>query len=112
MRLSTFLSKVRLAEKVDFNETMEIIDENYTFSPIQFKNGNTLNKAGENSGSCKLFAFAKVNNLSKTETLSCFGDYYLKVLKNPEGNDHQNIRNFMITGWEGITFEGKPLTKK
>jgi hypothetical protein len=28
---------------------------------------------GENSSSCKLFAFAEIQNLSEAATLSCFG---------------------------------------
>jgi hypothetical protein len=31
------------------------------------------------------------------------------VLKNPDGTDHQNIRNFMKHGWDGVRFEGEPL---
>jgi hypothetical protein len=33
-------------------------------------------------------------------------------LKNPAGTDHQNIRNFMKTGWNGIQFEGEALVSK
>jgi hypothetical protein len=34
-----------------------------------------------------------------------FGAYYFEdVLGNPNGTDHQNIRNFMKTGWDGIAF--------
>jgi HopJ type III effector protein len=32
------------------------------------------------------------------------------VLENPEATNHQNIRNFMKTGWAGISFEGTALT--
>ena len=46
-------------------------------------------------------------------TLACFGAFYTEdVLKNPDGTDHQNIRNFMKTGWDGIAFYGEPLTLK
>jgi len=31
------------------------------------------------------------------------------VLGNPQGTDHQNIRNFMKIGWIGIAFEGDAL---
>jgi hypothetical protein len=42
--------------------------------------------------------------------LACFGSYYRKdVLENPNGTDHQNIRNFMNRGWEGISFEKEAL---
>ena len=45
--------------------------------------------------------------------LACFGSYYFEeVLGNPEGSNHQNIRNFMKTGWNGIKFEGEALSEK
>ncbi|MFK7815738.1 MAG: HopJ type III effector protein, partial [Gammaproteobacteria bacterium] len=34
------------------------------------------------------------------------------VLQNPEGDNHQNIRNFMKTGWGGITFENDVLVAR
>lgn len=98
---------------VAFNEVIETIDSHFTFTPTAFQNGNTKNEAGQNSGSCKLFSFAKHYNLNKESTLACFGDYYRQdVLKNPEGTDHQNIRNFITFGWEGINFEGEALINK
>ena len=36
----------------------------------------------------------------------------IKIVKNPDGTNHQNIRNFMKTGWEGIAFYGSPLQLK
>jgi hypothetical protein len=32
-------------------------------------------------------------------------------LENPSGKDHGNIRNFMLTGWQGIHFEVPALNK-
>ncbi len=53
-------------------------------------------------------AFAKLHELSEAKTLALFGDYYRSdVLKNPEGSDHQNIRNFIREGWAGVAFEGE-----
>ena len=47
------------------------------------------------------------------KTGACFGAYYFEeVLENPEGTNHQNIRNFMKLGWDGIQFEGEVLTLK
>ena len=93
-------------EKIDFKEVIAFIEENFDFSPTRFINGNTVNEANENNGSCKVFSFAKLQNLSKEETLHLFGAFYREdVLKNPDGNDHQNIRNFMEFGWDGISFE-------
>ena len=100
-------------EAIQFSEIIALVDEKYTFTPTKFKNGNTINEAEQNSGSCKLFSFAKKQNLSKEETLACFGDYYrIDVLQNPIGTDHQNIRNFIEFGWDGIEFEDNALKEK
>ncbi len=114
MELNSFLQRLNDApDSVAFSGTMAVIDALYDFTPTSFKNGSLLNEAGQNNGSCKLFSFAKLNGLSQQQTLACFGDYYRKdVLSNPDGTDHQNIRNFMKTGWDGIRFEGEALTKK
>ena len=72
-----------------------------------------MNEAGENNGSCKVFSFAKLKGLNEEETLALFGDFYrTDVLANPEGSDHQNIRNFMQYGWDGIAFQGDALAEK
>lgn len=114
MSIPSFLQKIKQTPKtIDFTETLAVIDENYTFTPTAFQNGSQHNAAGENSGSCKLFAFAQLHHLSQEETLSCFGAYYFEeVLANPEGTNHQNIRNFIKTGWAGIQFEGTALVLK
>ncbi len=102
-----------LLNKKSFSETIAYIDSNYNFTPTTFKNGNQINNAGENNGSCKIFAFAKIHQLEKDQTLALFGSYYYEdVLKNPNENDHQNIRNFMIFGWDGILFESGALELK
>ena len=99
-------------ENIQFNDVISFIEKHYDFTPTLFKNGNT-NEANQNNGSCKVFSFAKLNNLSKEETLFLFGDFYRNdVLKNPDGIDHQNIRNFIQFGWDGISFEGEALRKK
>ena len=114
MGITSFLEKLKQTPKaIAFPETIAVIDENYDFTPTTFANGTQHNAAGENSGSCKLFAFAQLQNLSQAETLACFGAYYSdEVLGDPEGTNHQNIRNFMKLGWEGIHFEGEALTLK
>ncbi len=100
-------------ESVTFNDTMAAIDSLYEFTPTVFQNGELLNEAGKNNGSCKLFSFAKLHGLSQQQTLHCFGAYYRDdVLKHPEGTDHQNIRNFIKNGWAGIEFGGNALTRK
>ena len=109
-----FVEKVtKNPSSITFTETIAIIDSNYNFIPTAFKNGNHFNNVNENNGSCKIFAFAKINNLNKEATLTLFGNYYFDdVLKNTNGSDHQNIRNFMIFGWVEIVFNGEALELK
>ena len=114
MSIQAFLEKLNQSpETITFQETIAVIEENYNFEPTAFENGTLHNTAGENSGSCKILAFAEMNDLSESAALSCFGAYYFEdVLKNPQETNHQNIRNFMKTGWEGIGFYGSPLELK
>ena len=111
MNLESFLQTLNTRpDSIDFSDTMTIIDSLYNFEPCAFKNGNTHNAVNQNNGSCKLFAFAKLHELTEQQTLACFGQYYRNdVLNNPDGDDHQNIRNFMQSGWTGIEFESMPL---
>ena len=98
---------------VDFSTVMSVIDEHYEFTPTSFRNGQIDNAANTNNGSCKVFAFGQLHHLSEQSTLNAFGDFYrIDVLENPENDDHQNIRNFIKFGWQGIEFNSKPLTKK
>ncbi len=112
MTLEAFLVKLRSTPAaVEFNDTMAIIEANYTYTPTSFRNGDLHNAADQNQGSCKLLAFAQMNQLSESETLACFGAFYRDdVLQQPQGTDHQNIRNFMQTGWQGVAFDGPALT--
>lgn len=100
-------------ESVHFEDTITVIDSLYEFTPTRFKNGALVSEVGQNSGSCKIFSFARLQELTEPQTLNCFGDYYRKdVLQNPAATDHQNIRNFMQTGWSGIEFDGIALKAK
>ncbi len=114
MELKAFLQRLNDApDSISFEDTMAVIDALYEFTPTTFQNGSQLNEAGKNNGSCKLFAFARLHGLSQQQTLHCFGAYYRNdVLRHPDGTDHQNIRNFMQTGWVGIEFGGDALTPK
>ncbi len=110
----TLLDKIHNSpESISFAEVIAHIDANFVFSPTRFINGSAINEAGQNNGSCKVLSFAQLNNLTVDQTLSLFGDYYrVDVLGNPEGTDHQNIRNFMKFGWGGIKFDGVALSQK
>lgn len=114
--LDGFINRVKSGQCVDFKETMSVIADNYHYMPTEFSNGieqAVLNPAGQNEGSCKIFAFAKLHGLDKNQTLALFGDFYSEdVLENPDGTDHQNIRTFMRDGWDGIEFKSEALTRK
>ena len=114
MNFDAFLKNLHTTpDQIAFTDTIALIDALYDFTPTAFKNGELKNEQGQNNGSCKLFAFAKLQNLNEQQTLNCFGAYYRDdVLKNPEGSDHQNIRNFMKFGWDGIQYSGNALKLK
>jgi len=109
-----FITHIRAGKPVSFEQTMSMIDEHYQFAPTVFENGLgdhvVVNQAGENNGSCKIIAFARLHNLNQQQTLELFGDYYrINVLNDPEGTSHMNIRAFMKHGWDGITMRENPL---
>jgi hypothetical protein len=114
MQLDVFLTQLKnTPNTITFADTMAVIEANYNFTPTAFKNAGLKNAVDQNNGSCKIFAFGLLNRLTETQTLNCFGDYYRKdVLGNLHGDDHQNIRNFMKKGWQGITFESPALAAK
>ena len=118
MQVAEMLEQIKNNPKdVSFEEVMSVIGENYDYQPVAFTNGiegdQVINKAGDNEGSCRIFAFAKLNNLDESETLACFGTYYRNdVLKNEEGTDHSNIRTFIRHGWAGIHFDEPALVPK
>ncbi|MDD4958370.1 MAG: HopJ type III effector protein [Gallionella sp.] len=100
-------------DRVNFADTIAVIDAHYDFTPTAFRNGELDNAAGQNNGSCKVFSFAKLHQLTPQQTLHCFGSYYRDdVLQHPEATDHQNIRNFIKFGWDGVVFQGAALSAK
>ena len=99
-------------DTISFEQSISLIDSLYQFTPTAFQNGDLYNAAGENNGSCKILAFGLLHQLSEPQTLHLFGDYYRLVLETPQSDDHQNIRNFIRTGWSGVEFDQRPLQEK
>ena len=95
-----------------FADVIAFIEARYQHTPTAFQNGAQFNAATENQGSAKVFSFAQLEGLNQADTLSLFAEHYASVLATPEGTDHQNIRQFMQNGWDGVKFEGKALTAK
>ncbi|MFU8926474.1 HopJ type III effector protein [Acinetobacter puyangensis] len=96
----------------NFGDVIAYIDARYTHTPTAFTNGEQHNAADQNQGSAKVFSFAKLHGFDQAQTLSLFAEHYQAVLDTPNGTDHQNIRQFIKNGWEGVYFEGSALTVK
>jgi hypothetical protein len=117
LTIAQLLQQLRnAADSIAFHQVIETINTHYSYMPTQFSNGIgtdcITNAAGTNEGSCRIFAFAQLHNLSEQETLAGFGQFNRDVLQNPDGGDHANIRTFMRHGWRGIRFAGTALTIK
>jgi hypothetical protein len=110
-QLAVLLKKLK-EDSLSFKEVIGFIETYYDHQPTAFKNGQVYNEATQNQGSAKVFSFAQLNKLDKADTLYLFAEHYQSVLKNPDGTDHQNIRQFMIHGWAGIAFESVALRAK
>lgn len=111
MELELFLNRLATEPaSIEFPDVIALINRLYTYVPTGFRNHELISEAGQNTGSCKIFAFARLHDLDEQQTLACFGAYYrADVLKTPNGDSHPNIRQFMQTGWDGIEFFGVPL---
>ncbi|ENV61246.1 HopJ type III effector protein [Acinetobacter soli] len=95
-----------------FADVLAHIEAHFVHTPTAFQNGAQSNAATENQGSAKVLSYAKIEGLNQADTLSLFAEHYTAVLNTPEGTDHQNIRQFMQHGWDGVAFEGKALQAK
>ncbi|MDP5253193.1 MULTISPECIES: HopJ type III effector protein [unclassified Vibrio] len=114
MNKNEFLAELKAnPQGIEFEQTMAVIDAHYTFSAADFTNGEVQNAAGQNNGSAKILAFGIEEGLSEQDTLHCFGRFYRQdVLQHPDNDDHQNIRNFIRFGWQGVSFTAPVLTGK
>lgn len=97
------------ANTIKFIDVISYIDRHYTHTPTAFVNGAQKNQATENQGSAKVLSFAKLHELNEQDTLQLFAEHYAKVKATPNEEDHQNIRQFIKTGWKGVSFDGDVL---
>ncbi len=111
MNTESLLSQLESSpESLDFKDVIAVIESSYVFSPTGFQCGEIHNAAGSNEGSCKILAFAKLHNIAAQQTPYLFGHFYRdEVLKDPNGESHANIRNFLKHGWEQVVFDDEPL---
>ena len=111
MSLNEILQQLK-AKQIVFKDALAYIEAKYNFTPSAFRNGTQNNAATENQGSARILSFAKLQNLSKEDTLVLFAEHYDSVLATPEATDHQNIRQFMLHGWDGVEFDNTVLQEK
>ena len=109
--IQDLLSRIK-TDKASFSDVLAFIESRYDYHPVTFHNGSVVNEAGQNAGSAKVFGFAMLNKLDQEDTLTLFAEHYQSVLATPDGNDHQNIRNFMQTAWAGIEMPVNPLSSR
>jgi len=113
--MTSFREKLA-SNTVAFSETLALVEKWYDVQSTAFTNGldeqAVENAAGQNEGSLKVFALGRLNGFTPEQALASFGEHYRDVLATPDGEDHQNIRQFMRHGWAGIQFHGAPMTLK
>lgn len=95
-----------------FSDVLAYIEQKYHYQARAFRNGTLHNQQHENQGSAKILSFAQLEGLNEHDTLTLFAEHYQHVLTHPEGTEHQNIRQFMQHGWQGVYFESLALSKK
>lgn len=116
MIFQTLLDRLKKGE-ADFEDVIAYVNAHYEYTPTRFTNGTgadaVVNEAGQNEGSCRIFALARHKGLSEADTVQLFGRFYrVDVLQHPQGTDHGNIRTFLREGWAGIRFESDALVVK
>lgn len=58
------------AAELKFEDVIKLIDDNYETGLIEFKNGDIVNKQGENEGSAKVLSYAALSEMDKETTLT------------------------------------------
>lgn len=109
--LHTLLTKLKDGT-ANFNDVLNFIDNHYITQAVSFKNGKLINGSHENQASARVLSLAKIFALSEEETLSLYAEHYQSVLADPKGKGHENIRNFMEYGWDGITLNKLAIIPK
>ena len=113
MNTNEYLEKLRSGVKMNFSDFINLIDQEYEFLNVAFKNNDLVNLKEENQGSAKVFCFGLMYSLSEEDTIRCFGEHYQSVIDEPENhNSHLNIRSFMSNGWNGVLINQNALKLK
>ena len=95
-----------------FSTTLAFIESWYEFTPTAYDNGGVVNQADQNQGSAKVFALGQLLNLTKEQTLLCFGEHYRDVVATPEVDNHHNLRRVLREDTSNINFDKFPLKSR
>ena len=86
------------------SQFIEMVEGCYETGLIEWSNGSQKNPPGTNEGSAHVLSLAALADLPKEKALLLWAEHYRDVLATPDGDDHQNIRQFMEKGWDGVDF--------
>lgn len=97
-----FINIVKSGEQIMLADTVKMIDNEFDYFEVPFNCGDAQNAINENATSGKIFSLALIAGLDKDTTLNLFGEVYRDL--SPSGSDHQNIREFIKSGIDGLKF--------
>jgi hypothetical protein len=84
---------------------MAVIEDHYNFNQQLLRTVYNTMLPEKTQDLVNYFALCGTSGTNSEGTLFALAYYFEDVLGNPNGTDHhQNIRNFMKTGWDGIAF--------
>jgi hypothetical protein len=109
--LANFLAAIE-SDAHQFAATLAFINAWFDFMPTGFRNGTVVNNREQNQGSCRVLAFALLQQLSASQALKCFGEHYRDVLATPGKDNHHNLRRVQAEGLSDIQFDQPPLRRK
>jgi aspartokinase len=92
-----------------FSDVLKEINNDYFYSPNGFVVGENKNDSSQNQGAARVLSYAKLKNLSLQQTLELFCEHYIEVLDTKNSNSHQNIRELIKCGLEGVKFDDDVL---
>jgi len=98
--------------EIEFNNLIRLIDFIFDTSPTRFVNNWVDNDAWKNLWSLKVLSLALLLWVNTDQALKMFGEHWESVQKNPDWNDHPNIRE-LDGGWiEWVKIYGVPFSEK
>ncbi|MBT3727100.1 hypothetical protein HOG21_05480 [bacterium] len=93
-------------EAETFDDFIAFVDKYFMLISTGFNNNGLKNNKFKNEGSLKVLAFAKYCKMTDvTEIAGLFKGYYKDVLKDPKGDNHQNIRHLINGSIYEVSFD-------